>query len=174
MLRVTIRPGRTWPFLLLEIGGLIIFAVLAYQSWTRVSQEFRGVFILAVLAGAAELMFQLSGIEIMEVNASKIMLTKDVHGWERKREYEIKECRELEWIEGTEDKSQRLQLKTGWRTITFGNNLTENQAIQILTALQQTRRMLLSDCVPIPKGKGISLPWDRISPGLTTVCDKSR
>lgn len=90
MLRVTIRPGRTWPFLLLEIGGLIIFAALAYQSWARMSQEFRSVFILAVLAGAVGLMFQLSGIEIMEVNASKIMLTKDIHGWERKREYEIK------------------------------------------------------------------------------------
>lgn len=81
------------------------------------------------------------------------MLTKDIHGWERKREYEIKECRELEWVEGREDKSERLQFKNGWRTITFGHNLKESQAIRILTALQRTLPNVAQQLCSHPGGK---------------------
>lgn len=153
ILRLAVRPSRSWLLIVLELLALIVFAVVVYEKWAIMSYAFRGIFIFAVASGAMGLIFQLSGIEIIEVDTNKITLRKDIHGWERKREYEVKECRELEWMEGTEDKSQRLQFKTGWRTVTFGKNLTENQAIQILTALQQSLPNVAQQLCSYPEGK---------------------
>jgi hypothetical protein len=44
----------------------------------------------------------------------------------------------MEWMRGAEETPQRLQCKIGPRTIGFGENLTEDQAIQVLTALQRS------------------------------------
>ena len=138
MLRVTVHPSRSWLVVLLELGVLMAFTAVIYQNWAKTSHVLRGVFVIALISGVAGLVFQLAGTETIAIDASKITLCKDIHGWERKREYGIKECRELEWMQGAEDTPQRLQFRIGWRTITFGRNLTENQAVQILTALQQT------------------------------------
>jgi hypothetical protein len=81
------------------------------------------------------------------------MICKDIRGWEQMREYEIKECRELEWMEPLEGTPQRLQFKIGWRTITVGKSLTENQAIQIFTALQQTLPNVAQKLCSYPEGK---------------------
>jgi hypothetical protein len=99
------------------------------------------------------LIFQSSGIEILEIDTNKITLSKGVHGWERKREYEIKQCRELEWMEGGEETSRRLQFKTDWRAIAFCENVTENQAVQILTALQQILPGVAQQLCSYPEGK---------------------
>src|SRR5215467_6798070 len=97
MLRVIVRPARSWLIVLLELAVLTGFAVVTYQSWSRMSHVYRGAFIFALISGAIGLIFQLSGTEIIDIDSNKIGLRKEVHGWERKREYEIKECRELEW-----------------------------------------------------------------------------
>jgi len=90
-----------------------------------------------IVSSAAGLIFRWSGVEVIKINADKITLCKGVHGWERKREYEVIKCGELEWREGGRGTPSQLQFKADQRTIVFGENLTENQAIQILTALQQ-------------------------------------
>jgi hypothetical protein len=153
VLRVTVRPARSWPVILLELGVLTAFATVISGNWARLSYGFRGVFIFALVSAAAGLLFQFSGTETIEIDTNKIALCKDIHGWERKREYGLNECRELEWTEGTEDTSQRLQFKIGWRTVTFGNNLTENQAIEILTALQQALPNVAQQLCSYPEGK---------------------
>ncbi|MGC1418202.1 MAG: hypothetical protein WA817_23135 [Candidatus Acidiferrum sp.] len=153
VLRVTVHPAQSWPVILLELGVLTAFAAVIYGNWTKLSYEFRGLFIFALVFAAAGLIFQFSGTETIDIDTNKIALCKDVHGWERKREYGLNECRELEWTEGTEDTSQRLQFKTGWKTVTFGNNLTENQAIEILTALQQALPNVAQQLCSYPEGK---------------------
>lgn len=134
---VAVHPARSWLVIILEVAMLSVFAYFGYKTWPSLSQPFRAVFVLATLSGAAGLVFRWSGVEVIEINADKITLSKSVQGWERKREYETKQCRELEWMEDREHESGRLQFKTDWRTISFGENITENQSIQILTALQQ-------------------------------------
>ena len=153
VLRVTVHPARSWLLVLLGVGTLIVFIAFAFKNWATMSHVLRGVFIFAVVSGAMGLIFQFSGTEIIEIDSNKITLRKEVHGWERKREYEIKECRELEWMEGSEDTPERLQFKIGWRTITLGKNLTENQAIQILTALQHTLPDVAQQLCSYPEGK---------------------
>jgi hypothetical protein len=138
MLRVTVHPGRSWLVVLLGVGGIIIFGIMMYRNWASMSHMFRVLFVWALISGTAALIFQLSGTEIIEIDAQRLIVRKEVHGWERKREYNVEECRELEWMQGVENTPQRLQCKIGWRTVRFGEDLTENQAIEILAALQQS------------------------------------
>lgn len=99
------------------------------------------------------LIFQFSGTEIIEIDSKKIVLRRELHGWERTREYEIKECRELEWMEGSEDTPERLQFKVGWRTVTLGKSLTDNQALQVFAALQNTLPDVAQQLCAYPEGK---------------------
>jgi len=56
-------------------------------------------------------------------------------------------------MECSEDTPEQLQFKIGWRTIAFGKSLTENQAIQILTALQQALPNVAHELCSYPEGK---------------------
>jgi hypothetical protein len=152
VLRVTIRQ-RSWVIVVFEVAVLLTVAIVLYTNWVGMSYVFRVLFVWALIADAAALTFQLSGTEIVEIDAEKLTVSKEVHGWERKQEYSIRECRELEWMEGTEGRPKRLQCKVGWRTVTFGRNLTENQAIQILTALQETLPEVANQLCSYPEGK---------------------
>jgi hypothetical protein len=117
------------------------------------SYGFRGVFISTLASAVAGLFFQFSGTETIEIDSTKIAIGKDIHGWERKREYGLNECRELEWAEGTEDTPQRLRFKIDLRTVSVANNLTENQAIEILTALQQALPNVAQQLCSYPEGE---------------------
>ena len=150
ILRVTVHPARSWLAVFLELAVLTGFAAVTYENWSRVSYAFRGVFIFALVSG---LIFQFLVTEIIEIDSRKITIRKDIHGRERIREYEVKECRELEWMEPSEGTPQRLQFKIGWRTITLGKSLTENQAIQIFTALQQTLPNVAQQLCSYKEGK---------------------
>jgi hypothetical protein len=138
ILRVTVHPSRSWLLALFESGVILTFGIMTYRNWGSMSQLFRVLFVSGILSGTAALVFQLSGTEIIEISSDKLTVRKEIHGWERKRDYGIKECRELQWIQGAEDTPQSLQFKNGWRTVTLGENLSENQAIEILAALQQS------------------------------------
>jgi hypothetical protein len=135
VLGVTICPSRPWAIIALEVGVLTLFAFLAYEGWARMSPRLRMFYALLVFCGAAGLAFQGTGFEVIEIDSEKITLRKGVRGWERKREYKIKEWQELEWVQGSEDVSQGLRCKSGWRSINFASGITETQSIQILTAL---------------------------------------
>jgi hypothetical protein len=153
MLRVTVHPARSWLVVLFEIGAILILGAMTYRNWASMSHLFRVLFVWALVSGAAALIFQLSGTEIIEIDSEKLTVRKEFHGWERKREYSVKECHELEWMQCAENTPQRLQCKAGWRTVTFGESLTENQAIQILTALQQSLPSVAQQLCSYPEGK---------------------
>ena len=153
ILRVTIHPSRSWLLALFEGGVILIFGIMTYRNWGSMSQLFRVLFVSGTLSGAAALVFQLSGTEIIEISSDKLTVRKEIHGWERKREYSIEECRELQWMQGAEDTPQSLQFKNGWRTVTLGENLSENQAMEILTALQQSVPEAAQQLCSYPDGK---------------------
>jgi len=138
ILRVTLHPSRSLLVVICESIVILSFGFMTYRYWGNMSPLFRVLFVLGTLSGVAALVFQLSGTEIIEFSSEKLTVRKEIHGWERKREYRINECRELEWMQGAEDTPQSLQFKTGWGIVTLGENLSENQAIEILVALQQS------------------------------------
>ena len=152
-LRVTVHPSRSWLLAFFEGGVILIIGIMSYRAWGRMSPIFRVLFPFGILSGTAALIFQLSGTEIIEISSEKLTVSKELHGWERKREYSLKECRELEWMQGAEDTPQCMQFKHGWRTIRIGENLTENQALEILTALQQSVPEAAQQVCSYPDGK---------------------
>ncbi len=113
----------------------------------------RTVFSVGFASTVLGLIYQMSGTEVFEFDAEKLTISKGVHGWERKREYPVKDCSELEWMEGSEDKHAALKCRVGWKTITLGEYISEAQAIEILTALQRTLPDVAQIMCSFPEGK---------------------
>lgn len=153
MLRVTLHPSRPLLVVICESVAILIFGFMTYRYWGSMSPLSRVLFVIGTLSGAAALLFQLSGTEVIEISSERLTVRKGIHGWERMREYPLQECRELEWMQGAEDTPQSLQFKTGWGTVTLGENISENQAIEILVALQQSVPDAAQQLCSYPGGK---------------------
>lgn len=81
--------------------------------------------------------YQLFGYEVIEFDAQKLVITKEVLGWSRRREYRISDCSDLAWHEASDEgDTEGLSCKVGWRTVRFGEYIPESEAIEIFTALQ--------------------------------------
>jgi hypothetical protein len=137
-LAVTVRPRPNWLMALLIFGAELWLAWVAYKQWPMSPPFLRAIWLWALVSSVPAIVYQFVGEEIIEIDAQKLTIRKGIHGWERKREFRIEECRELEWEEGGKGKHLGLQCKVGWRTVKFGDNLSEKDAIEIMTALQQT------------------------------------
>ena len=56
-------------------------------------------------------------------------------------------------MQGADRHAAVMQFKHGWRTIRIGENLSENQALEILTALQQSVPEAAQQVCSYPDGK---------------------
>jgi hypothetical protein len=137
MLRVSISPKPSMSAMVIEalvvvfVGGMFLRTWASMTTWVR-------VFVVWGFASAISAWFyQLSGSETIEVDERKLTLTKHIFGWNRTREYAVSECHDLEWHEPQgEGDTCALQCKIGWRSVRFGEYISETEAIEILTALQ--------------------------------------
>ena len=96
--------------------------------------------------------YEFLGQETIEFDSQKLTIRKGIHGWARKRVYKIEECSNLEWKRGQKGRSY-LACKVRRWPITFANRVSENGAVEILSALQRT--------LPIVANKICSSPQDR-------------
>jgi hypothetical protein len=142
MLRVTIHPRGRWLLLLAEIAVSLIFAEAVYRGWAAMQALFRVLVIWGLVGSAAALIYQLSGTEIIEFDEQRLTVCKEIHGWERKKEYPLAQCNEFGWASASENRRPGLTCKVGWRTVRLGIDLSEAEANEILVALQQTCLML--------------------------------
>jgi hypothetical protein len=136
-LRVTVPPKYPWISVPIGIAGTLFFASILYNTWAKSSFFIRTLYVWAFVGGALALVYQLSGREIIEFSSDKLAVCKDVHGWERKKEYRTQECSGLEWEHGGEDWQAGLKCKIGLKTIRFGEGLSEDESIEILVALDR-------------------------------------
>jgi hypothetical protein len=81
--------------------------------------------------------YQLSVSEVIEFDANGMRIRKDILGWERLREYRIEDCRSLEPHVKDEGDQYGLQCKVNWRTVRFAEYISEDQANEVLVALQR-------------------------------------
>ena len=88
---------------------------------------------------------------------------KDIHGWERKKEYSIHDCSELEWDSGGENRRSGLRRRAGPETIYFAEELSEEEHIEIAVALQNHLPMVAQKICSYPNYKE-----DFITLGLDT------
>lgn len=98
---------------------------------------FRGIFIWGVIGALLTLIYQLSGTQLIEFDQLRITTCKEVHGWERKKEYKVEDCTEFQWDEGAEGQRQGLKCKVGWKTVMICEGLSEDETTAILVALQK-------------------------------------
>ena len=136
-LRVTVHPKTHWFLMLVEVAIVASLVMSLYRDWDRMTLLPRGLLLWAIAGAVVAWFYQLSGSEIIEFDAQKLIIRKDILGWQRNREYSIEDCHELEWRE-KKGKSGRcgLQCKVGWRTVTFGEYVSDEKAIEILAVLQ--------------------------------------
>jgi hypothetical protein len=121
----------------IEIAGTLFFASILYRTWADLSFVMRATYVWGFVGGALALVYQLSGGEIIEFSPEKLTVSKDIHGWERTKDYQTQECSGLEWEHSGGDRQTGLKCKIGLGTIHFGEGLSEDESIEILVALDR-------------------------------------
>ncbi len=152
VLSVTIRPNPGWFWMLLEIVFIVFFSGLAVRSWHGFNLMTRVIFVWVEIAGA-QWLYQLTGSERIEIDARQLIIQKQVLGWPRVREYRIEECSELELDQQHEDDHYALQCKIGWRTVRFGQYLSEDKATEVLATLQKELPDVAQKLITTSSGK---------------------
>lgn len=136
MLRVTIHPRRDW---LVGLGALAldaVFVVILFQLWSRLPFSFRAIWVAILVVASLSELYEFCGEEILEFDSQKVTIRKGTHGWERKHEYPVEKCSDLEWRTGGRG-GPYLSLSVGRGSVRFGKRLSEDAANEILTALQR-------------------------------------
>jgi hypothetical protein len=138
ILRVTVPPGRSWFFVLIVLAANVAVAVVTYRNWAQTPLWLRIWIIWVIISGALALVYWLLVTQIIEFDALRLTVCKDIHGWERKQEFQIADCSELEWVPASDGRSAGLQCKVGWRRVMVGKDLSEDEVADVLTALQKS------------------------------------
>ncbi len=74
VLSVTIRPNPGWFWMLLEIVFIVFFSGLAVRSWHGFNLMTRVIFVWVEIAGAVGWLYQLTGSELIEIDARQLMI----------------------------------------------------------------------------------------------------
>lgn len=92
---------------------------------------------------------QLSGLEEeIEIGDHGIRIRREILGWNKISEYSIEQCSDLD-VQTNKGDSRRLQFRFGkWRTIEFGNHISEEQAENILDALAESLPEIAQKLLP--------------------------
>lgn len=135
-LRVTVKSSK-WIPLLIGVGVPTGILSIFLPHWNDLSEYVRGALVLGLLADAAALIYKLLGAEVVEFTEQHLTMYREMHGWERRREYPVKECHEMQWDEGSEGVPQGVMCKVGSKWIRFGEDISEQQANRIFLELQE-------------------------------------
>ena len=138
VLRVTIQPQPNFILMLLEVAVAVLFWTITVRRWSSMSLLERGFYVWGDVSTLIAFLYQLSGSEQIEFDSQKLTIRKSTVGWERTREYSVEECTELEWYSSSSwNQASCLHCKIGWKMILFAEYVSEKQAMEILSALQQ-------------------------------------
>ncbi len=150
VVRVTVRPGMGWVVILIDVAILFALSRTIHDTWTGISFFPRSIIIGAVVSIVIASLYQLAGSEIIEFDQRKLTIRTELFCVGRTRQYDLEKCSYLEGRQRTRGNHDGLRCKVGWRTITFGRYVTDEQTDQILAALQNSlpdvaQRLLNSD-----------------------------
>lgn len=137
MLCVTIHPVPNWQMGLAALCGDVIFAVVLYRVWSITPLSIRIVWLALLPLILLDSAYGFFGEEVIEIDSQKLSIRKGIHGLEHKRDYQVDECRNLEWSAGRRGGSH-LTCKVGQWPITFAKRISESDADEIFLALQRT------------------------------------
>jgi hypothetical protein len=150
ILRITVNPERRAGLVGL-VFDVFFFAIL-YRYWSATTLFMRVFWIFLLASTFVSLAYELLGEENIEINSRTLTITKGIHGWERLREHQITECSNLRWEQGQKGGSY-LTCKAGRWPIKFGNRVSEDDAIKILSALQTALPDVAQQICAAPGGR---------------------
>jgi hypothetical protein len=153
ILRVTVPPGQSWFFILVVLAAKAAVAVVAYNGWAQMPLWLRMWIVWVIIGGVLALVYQLSETRTIEFDALRLSVCKEIHGWERKQQFQIADCSELEWIRGSEGRSSGLKCKAGWRTVMVGKDMLEDEAVEVLVTLQTSLPAVAQKLCSYPNSK---------------------
>jgi hypothetical protein len=124
--------------LLVGVGVPVGVLAILLPHWHGLSLLVRSGVVLGLIGHFGAFIFKLYGTEVIEFSESGIAVCKEIRGWERRREYPVTDCREMQWDEGegAEGDPQGVKFKAGRKWIRFGSEISEKQANDIFVALQ--------------------------------------
>jgi hypothetical protein len=122
--------------MLFQAAIIALFGLLSLRSWQTEPLLVRIASVAVVIGGIGGWFAQLFGFsEEIEFDQKSLRVRTETFGWERTREYPIEQCTDLQ-VQDRTGGPHGLQCRIGWRTIEFGDYLSEQQAIEVLSALQ--------------------------------------
>lgn len=132
-LRVTLRPNRR--ALLIQAAGAAILAIMMdVPKWAG-----RGYLAILVCVLLLALIFSDVVVsETIEIDDQKLVVRRKNLAWTRTSEYEIDACTDFqaslngEWI-----RHCALWCKVGGRVISFGRDMSDDQAAQVILELKR-------------------------------------
>ncbi|HET9407136.1 MAG TPA: hypothetical protein VFO39_07845 [Candidatus Sulfotelmatobacter sp.] len=137
LLRAVLRLRPSGALLGIEIVTIVFVDFLLLRNWHTQSLLERGLRLFIVLSGLVAMVKLLSGSEeIIEIDSSTLKITKEILGWNRTTEYPIDRCSDFQ-ARAEEGHVGGLQCRVGrWKTIKFADYLSEEQAEEVIAALQ--------------------------------------
>ena len=135
VLRVTIS-AQANIYLVIEVGMIATILAIGWKQWPAFYHQHPVFCILSGLGLLSGLWYQIAGSEEIEFNQQYLIIRKNRFIWPRASEYPLRDCNELE-IWDNSDSAEKLKCRVRGSTITFGTELSEEQANNILAELQR-------------------------------------
>ncbi len=136
--RVTVTPRPTLFGFLFDAVCVFVVSLFVARGWSSINILYRALIGFAGVGTIVAWSYQMFGSEVIEFDEQRLTLSKHNLGWIRSSEYPVADCRELQVAEQGDGTSYGLQCKVGWRTIKFGQYMSEDEAVDVLSALQAT------------------------------------
>jgi hypothetical protein len=136
VLRLTITP-QVNIVVILELAALISIVAMGWKQWPSFYHQqpfFCILFGLGILSG---FWYQLTGSEEIEFNQDRMVIRKNHPMRTKSWESPLQECTLLEIRQPGEGESDRLSCNIRGDTVTFGADLSFDQATDILVELQR-------------------------------------
>jgi hypothetical protein len=137
LLRVNITPQLNI-FTVLEIAVLIAIVLIGWKEWPTFYRQQPVVCILFGFGLLGTFWYQITGSEEIEFNQNRLTIRKNRPINTKTWESPLWDCMLLEIREPGEGESDRLSCKIHGNTLTFGADLSFEQANNILVELQRT------------------------------------
>ena len=136
--RVVVRPSPNLGGMFIQIVFFGAFLYFAIPAWDKASLWLQVLLVFLVLSSIVGFVYQFSGSETIEFDEQKLSIRKETLGWRRHREYRMQDCSGLEVLDDDSEDNSRFTCSVGWHSIRFGEYLTEDQAISIISDLQRS------------------------------------
>jgi hypothetical protein len=136
-LSITVTPRPHWIEVLLACGLLIGSGALLRRDWASDTNLERAYFLAVFVMVAGGFAIYLSTKQVIEIDSRKIKVRKDLRGWESARGYFLSDSSQLEWFKGAEHEPSGLRCRVGTTPVMLAKWITEDESLEILTALQR-------------------------------------